>query len=300
MADRLHRVGRVCIVLPEVAGVFIDGRYRTQVKAQVDLGAFTPVPWPEVKPGTGSASICQKALSDSTRGCIAPMKWRGSRLRFKDRAFPCAPSPIAENRLRIWPDQPAAPTGAAFPHPDALAGETSRRQAQPAGGKPSQGRSVGGGDDPARLPLLALESCAGPMCRSNPILHGFAILRDDGAVDAFIAPAKLNDPARTGAGCGRAHFTRPTEFAPALKALSGASGRVDRGIRAAWPCRVWCDEGGATVGWGDDPCRLPKACKNAAEIAGTREAHLRDGAAMVEFLCWLDDAKLAFGRADRD
>ncbi len=40
-----------CIVLPEVAGVFIDGRYRTQVKAQVDLGSFTPVPWPEVKPG---------------------------------------------------------------------------------------------------------------------------------------------------------------------------------------------------------------------------------------------------------
>ena len=40
-----------CIVLPGVAGVFIDGRYRTQVKAQVDLGAFTPVPWPEVKAG---------------------------------------------------------------------------------------------------------------------------------------------------------------------------------------------------------------------------------------------------------
>jgi Xaa-Pro aminopeptidase len=33
---------------------------------------------------------------------------------------------------------------------------------------------------------------------------------------------------------------------------------------------------------------LPKARKNAAEIAATREAHLRDGAAMAEFLCWLD------------
>ena len=40
-----------CIVLPDVAGVFIDGRYRTQVKGQVDPGHFTPVPWPEVKPG---------------------------------------------------------------------------------------------------------------------------------------------------------------------------------------------------------------------------------------------------------
>jgi Xaa-Pro aminopeptidase len=48
-------------------------------------------------------------------------------------------------------------------------------------------------------------------------------------------------------------------------------------------------EAGVEVAWGDDPCRLPKARKNAAEIAATREAHLRDGAAMAEFLCWLDD-----------
>ncbi len=40
--------------------------------------------------------------------------------------------------------------------------------------------------------------------------------------------------------------------------------------------------------WGQDPCLLPKARKNAAEVAGMVEAHLRDGAAMVEFLAWLD------------
>jgi Xaa-Pro aminopeptidase len=33
---------------------------------------------------------------------------------------------------------------------------------------------------------------------------------------------------------------------------------------------------------------MPKACKNPAEIAGAVEAHLRDGAAMVEFLAWFD------------
>jgi len=41
-----------CIVLPDVAGVFIDGRYRTQVKVQVDLAHFTPVPWPDILPGS--------------------------------------------------------------------------------------------------------------------------------------------------------------------------------------------------------------------------------------------------------
>ena len=40
-----------------------------------------------------------------------------------------------------------------------------------------------------------------------------------------------------------------------------------------------------------DPCALPKARKNAAEIEGSAEAHLRDGAAIVELLCWLDAQK---------
>ena len=37
-----------------------------------------------------------------------------------------------------------------------------------------------------------------------------------------------------------------------------------------------------------DPCALPKAIKNAAEIGGAEAAQARDGAAMVEFLAWLD------------
>ena len=39
-----------CAALRDVAGVFIDGRYRTQVKAQV-AEDFTPVPWPETTLG---------------------------------------------------------------------------------------------------------------------------------------------------------------------------------------------------------------------------------------------------------
>jgi Xaa-Pro aminopeptidase len=46
--------------------------------------------------------------------------------------------------------------------------------------------------------------------------------------------------------------------------------------------------GGAEIVWAEDPCLLPKATKTAAEIAGARAAHLRDGAAMATFLAWLD------------
>ena len=34
---------------------------------------------------------------------------------------------------------------------------------------------------------------------------------------------------------------------------------------------------------------MPKACKNATEIAGIRKAHHRDGIALCRFLAWLDE-----------
>lgn len=46
---------------------------------------------------------------------------------------------------------------------------------------------------------------------------------------------------------------------------------------------------------GPTPVRHAKAVKNPIEIEGMREAHVRDGVAMVRFLCWLEKAL----RADR-
>ena len=46
-----------------------------------------------------------------------------------------------------------------------------------------------------------------------------------------------------------------------------------------------------------DPCILPKARKNEAEIAGARAAHERDGVAMARFLAWLD-REAPSGRVD--
>ena len=48
---------------------------------------------------------------------------------------------------------------------------------------------------------------------------------------------------------------------------------------------------GGTVIEAIDPARLPRARKNAAEIEGSARAHLQDGAAMVEFLAWLDQTQ---------
>lgn len=37
------------------------------------------------------------------------------------------------------------------------------------------------------------------------------------------------------------------------------------------------------------PVVAAKALKNDAELAGMREAHLRDAVALCDFLCWIED-----------
>nr|WP_205911863.1 aminopeptidase P family protein [Rhodobacter sp. SGA-6-6] len=271
-----------CIVLPDVAGIFIDGRYRTQVKAQVALSDFTPVPWPEVKPGDWLREHLAEGevgfdpwlhTADEIARIRAALEGSGVTLR-PTRNFVDA----------IWPDQPPAPVGLAFVHPEALAGESSAaKRARLA----EDLRKAGQRAAVITLPdsLCWLLNIRGADVPRNPILHGFAVLHDDAKVTLFAESAKIDDAVRAHLG-PQVTIRPPSAFVPALHTLPGPV-RVDRGT-APLAVSQELEEAGIAVAWGDDPCRLPKARKTEAEVQGMREAHLRDGAAMVEFLCWLD------------
>ena len=271
-----------CIVLPDHAGVFIDGRYRVQVKAQVAMPQFTPVPWPETKPGDWIKAHLEAGeigfdpwlhTMDEITRIEAALEGTSLRLR-----------PTRNYVDAIWPDQPEAPMGLAFAHPDAVSGEPSAdKRARLAGVLRKEGQRAA----VLTLPdsICWLMNIRGADVPRNPILQGFAVLHDDARVTLFAEAAKFDEATRAHLG---AHVSlRPVSaFVPALRTLSGPV-RVDR---ATAPIAIHdaLTEARIAVVWGDDPCRLPKACKNAAELAGMREAHLRDGAAMVEFLYWLD------------
>lgn len=271
-----------CVVLPDVAGVFIDGRYRTQVKSQVDLARFTPVNWPETRPGDWIAGHLD-------RGTIGFDPWLHSEdeiARLKETAgsgitlLPVDGNPVDA----IWPDQPGPPQGRAFAHPVALAGESgAAKRARLAAVLRAEGQRAA----VLTLPdsLCWLLNIRGADVPRNPVLHGYGILHDDARVSLFADPAKFDAPTRAHLGPEVA-LAPPDAFPAALDALTGPV-RLDRSF-APVALRQRLEAAGIAIAWGDDPCRLPKACKTEAEIAATREAHLRDGAAMVEFLCWLD------------
>src|SRR5581483_7133553 len=95
---------------------------------------------------------------------------------------------------------------------------------------------------------------------------------------------KVGDAAR--AHLGNIVSIRPSgDLAAALDDLGSRKATV---MVDPATCASWIDDrlkrAGATVKRGADPCELPKACKNAAEIDGTRAAHLRDGRALTKFL----------------
>jgi Xaa-Pro aminopeptidase len=184
----------------------------------------------------------------------------------------------------IWPDQPAAPVGKVFVHPDALAGEThADKRARLAGELQKAGQRAAVLTLPDSISWLL--NIRGADVPKNPVVHGFAILHDDGRVDLFLDPAKTDDAVRAHLGAG-VTLHAPDAFGAALRGLAGPV-RLDKGSAPLAVADILRDAG-VEVRWGDDPCKLPKARKNPAEIAATREAHLRDGTAMVEFLCWLD------------
>ena len=119
----------------------------------------------------------------------------------------------------------------------------------------------------------------------NPVPHAFAILHDSALVTLFADAGKIDAAVR--AHLGDAVVLRPPNaFGPALRTLAGPV-RLDK---SSIPLMVAheLEEAGIEIAWGRDPCVLPKARKSAAEIAATRRAHLRDGAALCRFLAWFD------------
>jgi Xaa-Pro aminopeptidase len=252
------------------------------VKSQVDLAHFTPVPWPEVKPGPWIAAHLPQGTvgfdpwlhsADEIDAIKKSLEETGATL-----------SSCTNFVDLIWPDQPDAPIGKAFAHPDALAGRTSLEKCDSLA---AQLRDAGQKSMVITLPdsLCWLLNIRGADVPRNPVLHGFAILYDDARVTLFTAPEKF-DPATQAHLGPHVKIRPPSAFVPALRTLQGPV-RVDRST-APLAVSLELADAGIETAWGDDLCRLPKACKTEAEIAGARTAHLRDGAAMVEFLCWLD------------
>ncbi|MWD26952.1 M24 family metallopeptidase [Aquicoccus sp. SCR17] len=267
-----------CAALMDRAGVFVDSRYRVQVKSQV-ADVFTPVDWPEV---TLAAWLGEHMNEGAVLGLDPWLHTvdEVARLTAALERQRISLKPLDENLVdRIWPDRPAPPRNPVTPFPAEIAGLTAAEKRALCAEDLRES-----GEDAVVLSLpdsiCWLLNIRGTDIPRNPVAQGFAVLQSDGRVDLFIDPERLQDVA-----LDEAVTTHP--IAGFAAALAGLTGRVRIDPKSA-PQAVADLLQAAEISHGDDPCLMPKACKTEAEIAATSEAHLRDAAAMCEFLAWLD------------
>ena len=122
----------------------------------------------------------------------------------------------------------------------------------------------------------------------TPLPLAFAYAPRDGRPTLFVDPRKLTEPLR--ARLARlAEIASPDALVGFVAALGAAAASVvfDPATAPAKLTQTLEAAGGKAIVKGDPIARM-KAVKNAVELAGTRAAHIRDGAALSRFLAWFD------------
>jgi Xaa-Pro aminopeptidase len=272
------------VILKDKAAIFVDGRYTLQVRDQVDQALFEirdllegGVPaYLEAAPKGARIGYDPRLHSpDALERLKAAAAKSGAELR------PVSPNPVD----RAWGAQrPAQPTAPVAPHPLAYAGEESSAKRHRLGDDlKARGAAAAVLTAPASIAWL-FNVRGGDVIRS-PLPIGQAILHADGTARLFLDPQKVTPDLPAWLG-NQVQLETPADLPQALADLKGKKVLVDPAQSSAWYFEALASAG-AEVIRGEDPCSLPRACKNPVEIEGSRKAHARDGAALSRFLHWL-------------
>ena len=261
-------------VTADTVGLFVDGRYTLQVRDQTDESVFTYLDIPNDNLGTW---LNDTLGANSVVGYDAWL-YTKSQLEALQREAPDLVFKASANVLdRVWTDQPAPPLGKMVPYPLEYAGVSHEEKiTELAQNLTNSGLSAAVLTQPDSIAWLL--NSRGSDVGQSPITLGFAILHADAKVDLFMHEEKSDAALQTHLGPAVTIYASE-KFDSKIKALNGKV-QIDK-ARAPVILSDWL---GDKVAYGDDPCLLPKACKNQAELEGTTKAHIRDGVAMVRFL----------------
>ncbi|ESX99306.1 aminopeptidase P family protein [Mesorhizobium sp. LNJC405B00] len=280
----------VALVQRDRAFMFVDGRYTLQVRHEVDLDIFAieslvdnpPASWIKDNLGKGA-----RLGFDPWLHTIAEVK----ALKTSAEQSGATLVPLDRNPIDIiWKDQPAPPAAPVEIHPIGFAGELAKdKLARLAAAIGKEGATHAVLTDPSSIAWAF--NIRGGDVPHTPLALGFAILAADGKHQLFMDQRKFS---RTVAAylTQLADLHEPGEFEAAVVALAkgGAKIALDP-VLAADKLRMLVEDNGGTFVSAADPARIPRATKNQAEIAGSRAAHRRDGAAVAKLLCWLERQK---------
>jgi Xaa-Pro aminopeptidase len=287
----------LAVVGQRFAALFVDGRYTLQAGSQVDPKLFEIVQIPETSPSEWLAGKLSSGAVVGFDPWLHPTAWvkateavlAGAGIRLKA---------VGRNPVDLlWGrERPAAPVGMVQVQPLALAGQSAESKIADL----QKGLKADGADATIlTLPdsIAWLFNIRGSDVKHNPTALAFAIVHAAGKPELFLDKRKIGPAAKAHLGA-LVRLREPGDLAERVIALRQGKKRVrlDEATAAHWFRRT-LGARSLLVTDARDPCILPKARKNAAEIAGSRTAHERDGAAMARYLAWLD-REAPSGRVD--
>ncbi len=272
------------VVMADSAAVFVDGRYTIQVAAEVDgdhverhhFQEYPLLKWVKdhVKAGDKVGYDPELATRAWVKNTEIELNQVGAELVSVNK------NPIDS----VWHDRPSASLAPLKVQSDQYAGVSPTDKA-------SQIAAIlqKKGADAAVIAMLDSVAWAFNIrakdVANTPVPHAFAIMKADETAQLFVDPEKVTDAVREHLG-NRVEILPRTAFYKTLAAMKGKKVLVDPVTNNAKILST-LQKNGAILIDGQDPCIMPKACKNDVELNGTRNAHIRDGAAIVEFLAWL-------------
>ncbi len=281
--------GEVAVTTNKTA-LWTDGRYFLQAETQLAGSGITLMRQGEAKTPTIAGWLGSQLKSGAKVGVdpkvISIAQFR--RVKSDLEHYGLGLVAVEENLVdRLWTDKPEDDGGPVEVHPVKYAGESVAHKL----GRVRKAMATAGAT--AHV-ITALDSIAwlfnirGTDVENNPVVIAYAIVTGKSAT-LFTDRSKIDKNVR--AALGKAVSIQPYEkFRDALKKLAKPSERVwlDPVTTNEWVAELL--DGKAKFVMLESPITMFKACKNAAELAGIKAAHVRDGVAMVRFLCWLESA----------
>ncbi len=274
------------IVLQNKAILFVDGRYTLQARQQTDNTFFAyedvtdnpPHLWLKEN-ATQGMRIGYDPMLHSTEN-VKQLSKAAREAEFTLIAIDANPIDAA------WDDQPPKPCALVKPHPLNLAGQSSDKKCAEVAETIAKA-----GADAALItapPSIAwLFNIRGGDVARSPLPLGRAIIYASGQAHLFIAHDKLHVSLTD-------HLGDTIEISDEAKVINTLEMLGQKGKRVAVDPTLAPDkfveclkQAGAAIIEMEDPCSIPRACKNSAELEGARSAHIRDGVAVTRFLHWL-------------
>ncbi|WP_455478193.1 aminopeptidase P family protein [Bartonella sp. B10] len=277
----------IALILKDKAVIFTDGRYKIQVRQQTDsrifdyedLATCSPSQWFEKSKQKLSIGfdpwLHTIAATDSLKQALE--------LQSGGKLIAIHPNPVD----LIWHNQPQLPQSALSIHPLKYAGcNTDEKLTLVRKNIQQANADAFIFTDPSSIAWLF--NIRGNDVSNTPFILCFAIISITEMPTLFIDNKKLGIEQKQ-------YLQRYAQLYEPEQLISKMKDYIQKGTAFALDPYLTCEklrtvieaEGSSFIKM-TDPVALPRAIKNNIELNGARNAHLRDGVALIRFFSWLD------------